>query len=84
MRWINIKDTLPTMKWISVKDKLPPINKLILVFELYELRLNSCGYKIAFLNNEGCFEYGDGQECDNVTHWLPLPRPPGGYIDVLL
>ncbi len=70
-------------QWISVKDRLPELRQKVLVW--YDN-----GYEVAFLqkfeppklqypqfNNVEMFEwcFGDFEDFD-VTHWMPLPKPP--------
>jgi hypothetical protein len=65
-----ISNLLTPTKWISVKERLPEYTPMVLA---------NCvdGYELAYYGN-----YGNkwtntlGTETLNVTHWMPLPKPP--------
>ena len=62
------------MEWISVKDRLPDINKQVLVYDANSKGLASA--IIHLVNGKVCFMgYGDDLATD-ITHWMPLPKPP--------
>lgn len=65
-------------EWISVKDRLPPEDELILV--VYEKKVTvGSRWKSGLAIFD--WEYtGDGQWVPNeeITHWMPLPKPPEG------
>ena len=63
------------MQWISVKDKLPPKNVEVLVYSTVNgVRQD---HYIQTLPNGTLEFYGDRDEYEwNVTHWMPLPKPP--------
>ncbi len=64
-------------QWISVKDRLPEINVDVLI--IYG-RLPF--YHLAFLTHNGDIQFFWGNysnieySLDDVTHWMPLPKPP--------
>lgn len=58
------------MKWISVKDELPAIGEPVLVFD------DASDMMFGFMSSDGYWlETGSELPC-NVTHWMPLPKPP--------
>lgn len=68
------------MEWINVKDKLPDVEndmvKLLGWDGLQVLHVNYFKYQD---ENEGrfrinCLKCFD--EISNITHWMPLPKPP--------
>ena len=70
------------MKWISVKDRLPPpySDKWESIL-IYGIPLcDSCDKK--WKVREGKYDKEEGfifgeYDCGcNVTHWMPLPKPP--------
>ncbi len=69
-------------EWISVKDRLPEEKgQYLCLLNICEI----CEYKVlrfsqTFLGKLMFFVY-DGNGCSevtNVTHWMPLPKPPKG------
>ena len=62
------------MEWIRVEDKLPP--------RLYRVLIATEGKYVqeetAYWSN-GTWKWGqnDTETVGNVTHWMPLPDPPG-------
>ncbi len=62
------------MEWISVEDRLPA--------QLYRVLIATHGKYVqeetAYLKN-GTWKWGqsDIDPVDKVTHWMPLPDPPG-------
>ena len=55
-------------EWINVKDKLPKNICCILAYG------NGMIY-FAFYNSVGNFCL-DNEFIENITHWMPLPKPP--------
>lgn len=58
------------MKWISVEDRLPERFNRVLVYRK--------GGKV----EQGFRDVGDwwkiyGTRTKHITHWMPLPEPPG-------
>lgn len=59
------------MKWISVKDRLPELASFVIAYKKNGLVLG-----LYFSADE---EFRYGRDCDQtkqVTHWMPLPKPP--------
>ncbi len=66
------------MKWISIKERLPGFAGRVLVCRAYQdgpiiIDIDYHHYEI----EKGCF--GANSSC--VTHWMPLPPPPGESIN---
>lgn len=72
------------MEWISVKDRLPKIEEEVLVSYLIDTPDDTIlrSQKVDWIH---CIrQYHDYQEIDwasgtediDVTHWMPLPKPP--------
>ncbi len=65
------------MKWTSVKEQMPPKDTLVLCY-YYAKYIETMEYwfddeitgKAQFCNCSG------GGMIDDVTHWMPLPKPP--------
>lgn len=69
-----IMNGVTVQEWISVKDRLPENVKegLLIALRWGEVDIGWCEdgrWSSQFVN-----EYEDGE----VTHWMPLPRPPKG------
>jgi hypothetical protein len=65
------------MEWISVNDRLPEEDEDVLVMTA-EGKFASGGMHVASLDEDGVWypSHGDGWEFPDVTHWMPLPKPP--------
>jgi len=61
-------------KWISVKDRLPEHGVHVLTFSSEE-NYYAVSYLI-YLSNERIWANGCLLGNDNITHWMPLPKPP--------
>lgn len=70
-------------EWISVEERLPKYGQQVLVFDNVEgcfdiwtldLEEDSCP--------EGWYSSaGWHRDIDDITHWMPLPSPPGEEVD---
>ena len=63
------------MDWINIKDKLPEEGQKVIYY------FKETGISIGYYSCKGgcdCFYSHDGWLCDDVTHWMPLPKPPDG------
>ena len=62
------------MKWNDVKEKMPEekhMNELFIVFGTgWHYTHVACFYNGKF------YELGEDGDIMNVTHWMPLPKPP--------
>ena len=60
-------------KWISVKDRLPKPYTALMFFGKFSPMIGYSSYV-------GCYDgkkwHSDVRETKNVTHWMPLPKPP--------
>lgn len=68
------------MEWISVKDRLPEEGELVLTITIArpdfpEYRLD---YTIIVTHSDNPYFWACRltDECNTVTHWMPLPEPP--------
>lgn len=61
-------------EWISVEEQMPERGDVIAYSTQYGDIL--IGW-IAETESEGIVCYGDGCMMYPVTHWMPLPSPPG-------
>lgn len=72
----DLLDTMPTVKaepdngWISVKDRLPELYVDVLIFTKGGTIAVDCLERIMSWG-EDFYNYEQ-----NVTHWMPLPKPP--------
>ena len=60
--------------WISVKDRAPEKYKDVLCF-FQDKKRERNRIEISWVDSCGCFLYEDLY--GKVTHWMPLPEPPG-------
>lgn len=65
------------MEWVSVEDMLPDITMPVMVWDRYFLMCTA----VLHIDNKWLLDatYIDGKnriELDQVTHWMPLPKPP--------
>ena len=77
---IEVSEDVQTMKWIPVAERLPDFEGMCLCMRKSYSKANFRHQEIMyfdydgqgfFSNVEGIF-VADG----NVTHWMPLPKPP--------
>ena len=61
-------------KWISVEDELPENNHDVIVWN-YDCGM--CGYYVSKTQKWMGYTAYESEEV-YVTHWQPLPEPPGG------
>jgi hypothetical protein len=69
------------MNWISVKDQLPEINQYRESFIVYgspQCGNHCCHFQVmeSYFTREGVWEFGEYDCQIEVTHWMPLPKPP--------
>ena len=57
------------MDWISVKDRLPEEKQRVIV------RCSKVGTTVGWIL-WGKWMTDLGRGCSDVTHWMPLPKPP--------
>lgn len=71
MKWISVKDRLPTGQWES--DVNTDFSEEVLI-------VNSCAILIGVYNkSDGIWYTNEPADCewvDKVTHWMPLPKNP--------
>jgi hypothetical protein len=62
-------------EWISVKERLPETNELCIVYTEFRALVPAL-----YGNESWIFDEGQGwseKRLSYVTHWMPLPKPPG-------
>lgn len=71
MKWISVKNRLPTGKWGY--GSYPYLSEKVLI-------ANNCSINIGFHNrNNGTWyidEPAKEEWIDKITHWMPLPKNP--------
>ena len=71
LKWISVKDRLPTGKWGYGNH--PHLSEEVLI-------ANSCSINIGFYNRSDETWYVDEpakeEWIDKITHWMPLPKNP--------
>lgn len=71
-------DAVPV--WISVKDKLPEDEALILAYHPHYL-IPTPGQKCDVDRITIKFGWYCRKSALGITHWMPLPQPPGAKMD---
>jgi len=70
MKWISVKNKLPTGNW---NEYCPDLSEEVLI-------ANSCSVNIGYYNrNNGIWYIGvpaKKEWIDKITHWMPLPKNP--------
>lgn len=63
---------MKVMEWIDVKDRLPEHTTYVLIHFIYDGE--------SYVDKGAYYPDGKWIDCDydyvNVTHWMPLPKPP--------
>ena len=69
--------------WISVEDRLPDDDETVLIFDGNNVYVGGYGYVLSRRKKDKKKWYMHNQDWDGmsaeskVTHWMPLPAPPG-------
>ena len=63
-------------RWIPVSERLPEETFTGLVPSTLVLCFGKGGRWFTAIFADGYFADVDGNDCDFVTHWMPLPTPP--------
>ena len=78
-KWINVKARLPEKSGTYLTARPNTFKKTYEIESLYYGQIDGSGRKKVWHYYDS--EYGQ-VECDDVTHWMPLPSPPeGGHED---
>jgi hypothetical protein len=81
--WVHLKDDLCAiqmpdphlvMEWISVDDRLPEDYTWVLCYG--DSAISTCGYSKREGFNHWDLKRAPGLNTDDITHWMPLPKPP--------
>lgn len=75
-RLLSIPAAVSVPQWISVKDRLPKYENPVLAGNAELCFVNTAWYHVATRR----WELPSGFFCE-VTHWMPLPKPPKGEND---
>ena len=71
-----ISNGVTVQEWISVKDRLPEIGRSVIAYNAPAKCAAEAMYK-----GEGMFlqfRWSARLQKHEVTHWMPIPRPPKG------
>lgn len=81
------QEPLHVMEWISVEDEKSPAMDYVLVFEkkfgtnepspISIARWTRHKYQCLFEDRAAYMDLTWEIEVENITHWMPLPEPPG-------
>ena len=76
-----ISNGVTVQEWISVEDRLPPYEQLVLVADFRDdyisiSKLRAGGKCLA--DSLDCIEQEQFFALSEITHWLPIPKPPKG------
>lgn len=74
---IDIEHAPTVQGWVSVKDRLPKTSQQVLVFnDPYGDGYMDVVYYSAKFKAFNATDETDEYKLKNVTHWMPLPKPP--------
>jgi hypothetical protein len=68
------------MEWTSVKDKLPERYELVLTYS-FDGQVGVASWSKHLNYGDVIVWHGEDSEIVNVTHWIPLPKPPKAAQD---
>jgi hypothetical protein len=73
-----IDNGVAVQEWISVDDRLPKPDEYVLCFykDLYGKRWYTVGRVKSWDDKRELESDPDDYQLDEVTHWMPLPKPP--------
>lgn len=67
---------LPSVGWIPVEERLPEPKEAALIYVFYDF------IDIGWFREDGDWDSELGcYDHKNITHWMPLPKPPKGDED---
>lgn len=74
----------PMQEWVDVKENLPDPAEYVLLYDksldlVYEGKLRWDGF---YYSDRAGFSKDLGEDCE-ITHWMPLPKPPGAVFKVV-
>lgn len=68
------------MTWISIKERLPSPEECELNYGWFLVKHSymdrACITRYDGHDRDHCYVHGWRGALDDVTHWMPLPRPP--------
>ena len=68
--WISVKDRLPVFRQYNQNDESGYTEDVLMCFVWGRIRINN------FEKVDGIVTTGYGNNLNEVTHWMPLPKPP--------
>lgn len=76
---VNEASEILRRRWIPVAERLPPVDKEVLVVAYGSMMRIWNIHRLDPETADVCWECEDGTLDDMcvVTHWMPLPEPPG-------
>ncbi len=66
--------TIPAPRWVRVEDELPDIAVKVVAYAEGQI---ITAWRTFFSEPIGQWDTNDAVRIDNITHWMPLPEPPG-------
>lgn len=66
----------PVEGWIDVEDRLPDYYKIVWVMNHYEPTKLAIAWRVSDGKNEFYTLFQSDEIWYNITHWMPLPKPP--------
>lgn len=70
-------------EWISVDERLPePYEHCLVAAKAGDRMVIDLGHRVKCFDTRTCEHYfewlitTDWDECESITHWMPLPEPP--------
>lgn len=69
-KWISVKERLPVFRQYNQNDESGYTEDVLMCFVWGRIRINN------FEKVDGIVTTGYGNNLNEVTHWMPLPKPP--------
>lgn len=69
-QWISVKERLPVFRQYNQNDESGYTEDVLMCFVWGRIRINN------FEKVDGIVTTGYGNNLNEVTHWMPLPKPP--------
>ena len=69
-------EALERTRWIPVSERLPTETKTVLIFTNWDDESSTENYVRQATFGNGIWLDVDANTEENITHWMPLPKPP--------